>query len=162
MIVMDLAKIQVRQDLERMVINYSLMGKISKEQANKIADYVDTVIGGACLPEPDPEEKIIYFPGTWQGEKPREPPKAPAKRVWSFEDHCEAFEGVQFGAYYHTRIMWTLYDLHIHSLEELAKTPVNTLLRQRNMGHKTIEHIRTVLENRGFTLGKDWELEDVL
>jgi hypothetical protein len=162
MIVMDLAKIQVRQDLERMVINYFLLGKISKEQSDKIADYVDSVIGGGYLPEPTRGEKIICFPGVMLEERPQEPPKAPEQPKLSLDEHRKGFEGVQFGAYYHTRIMWTLYNLHIRSLEELAKTPVNTLLRQRNMGQKTIEHIRTVLENRGFTLGKDWELEDVL
>jgi hypothetical protein len=91
---MDLQKIRVRQDLERMVINYFLMGKISREQADKIADYVDGVIGGGCLPEPAQREgKIIYFPETGQDGKPREPPKALEQRKPSFGEHREGFKG---------------------------------------------------------------------
>jgi DNA-directed RNA polymerase alpha subunit len=55
--------------------------------------------------------------------------------------------------------MWTLYDLHIHSLEELAKTSPDVLLKRRSIGYKSLVCIRTVLENRGFTLGKDWDME---
>jgi hypothetical protein len=67
---MDLEKIKVRQYLERMVINYFLMGKISKEQSDKIADYIDSVIGEGFLPEPGQGEKIICFPGATLEEKP--------------------------------------------------------------------------------------------
>jgi hypothetical protein len=77
---MDLEKIRVRQDLERMVINYFLMGKISKEQSDRIANYVDDVIGGGYLPEPGPKGKTIIFPTTYTG---------PAKHLEDFEDEKE-------------------------------------------------------------------------
>jgi DNA-directed RNA polymerase alpha subunit len=54
--------------------------------------------------------------------------------------------------------MWVLYDLDIRSLEDLARTPVNELLKHHNIGRKTIECIRAVLENRGFVPGKDWNM----
>jgi hypothetical protein len=77
---MDLEKIRVRQDLERMVINYFLMGKISEEQSNRIADYVDTVIGGGYLPEPSSKSKTIIFPTTYT---------SPAKHLGDFENEEE-------------------------------------------------------------------------
>jgi DNA-directed RNA polymerase alpha subunit len=104
------------------------------------------------LPPLKREGNTIYFPGAW----PREPPKAPEQRKLSFSEHREGFKDVTFGSYYHTRIMWTLYDLDIRSLEDLVRTPVNELLKHRNIGCKTIECIRAVLESRGFVLGKDW------
>jgi hypothetical protein len=73
---MDLEKIRVRQDLERMVINYFLLGKISEEQSTSIADYIDTVIGGGYLPEPGSKSKTIIFPTTYTG-----PEEEPAKEV---------------------------------------------------------------------------------
>jgi hypothetical protein len=93
----------------------------------------------------------------WLEEKPHDEPEQPESKL-SFEEHCEGFKGVRFGAHYHTRIMWTLYDLHIHSLEELAKTPPVVLLIRRSMGRKSLACIRTVLESRGVILGKDWDL----
>lgn len=81
MIIMDLKKIRVRQDLKRMVINYFLLGKISEEQSNKIADYVDDVIGGGYLPEPISKSKTIIFPTTYTG---------PAKHLEDKEEPAEA------------------------------------------------------------------------
>jgi hypothetical protein len=77
---MDLEKIRVRQDLERMVVNYFLMGKISEEQSAKITDYVDNVIGGGCLPEPGFKSKTIIFPTAYTG---------PAKHLEDFETENE-------------------------------------------------------------------------
>jgi hypothetical protein len=56
------------------------MGKISEEQANKIADYTNTVIGGGCLPGPDSKGKTIIFPTTYTG---------PAKYLGDFEKEEE-------------------------------------------------------------------------
>jgi hypothetical protein len=153
---MDLEKIQVRQDLERMVNNYFLTGKLSLEQSRSITNHLNVVIGGGQSPKPETRGNIIHFPGAWQGSKPREPPKAPEQRKMSFDEHCEGFKDVRFGNYYHTRIMWALYDIDIHNLEDLARMPVNELLKHRNIGRKTIECIRAALESRGFVLGKDW------
>jgi hypothetical protein len=157
---MDLEKIRVRQDLERMVINYFLMGKISEEQSNRIANYVDDVIGGGCFPEPVREGKIIAFPGVYKGTPPEpKTPREPEPEM-SYGDCCEAFKDFKAGKarYLGMRIILAFCSLHIHSLEELAKTPVNKLLRIRGIGRKSIECIRADLESRGFTLGRDWDM----
>jgi hypothetical protein len=99
--------------------------------------------------EEKPERKIIPFPARNAIERKQEPPKAPEQRKVSLEEHCEGFKGVQFGAYYHTRIIYALYDLHIHSLEELVKTPPDELSKHRGIGAKTFEIIRSVLESNG-------------
>jgi hypothetical protein len=148
---MDLEKAQVCQDLERMVVNYFLMGKLSLEQSNSITSYLNATIGGGRFPKPEARGNIIYFPGAWQEEPPEQ-------RKLSFSEHREGFKDVTFGSYYHTRIMWMLYDLDIRSLEDLVRTPVNELLKHRNIGRKTIECIRATLERRGFVLGKDWNM----
>jgi hypothetical protein len=54
---------------------------------------------------------IIYFPGTWQEEAPEQPP------LPQYDEHCEGFKGVDFGSI-HDRILWALYYLRIHSLNE--------------------------------------------
>jgi hypothetical protein len=156
---MDLEKIQVRQDLERMVINYFLMGKISEEQSRSITSHLNVVIGDGRFPKPEAKGNIIYFPGAWQ-EKPSEPPKAPEIRrkipndpvsLPPFEAHCEGFKGVDFGSA-HARILWALYYLRIHSLEELAGTPASKLKLRHRIGRKSLELIQAALESRGFTL----------
>jgi excisionase family DNA binding protein len=82
------------------------------------------------------------------------------KKALSFREHSEGFKKVGFNnnKKIDTRIIRVLYDLHIHTLEELAKTPASTLLKIRNIGSKTIECIRATLESQGFILGKDWNL----
>jgi hypothetical protein len=63
-----------------MVINYFLMGKISKEQSNRIANYVDDVIGGGYFPKLGSKSKMIVFPTTYTG---------PAKYLEDFENEKE-------------------------------------------------------------------------
>ena len=57
---MDMQKIQVRADLERMVYNYALLGKIDNEAADKIVTFIRLVIGNDDLPKQ--RGKIIAFP----------------------------------------------------------------------------------------------------
>jgi len=66
---MDLQKIRVRQDLERMIINYYLLNEISKEQSNKICDYIDITIGGGEFPKSAHEgyHSVIQFPTSYEG-----------------------------------------------------------------------------------------------
>jgi hypothetical protein len=64
---MDLQKIQIRQDLERMVLNYFLMGKINEDQSTNIIDHIDRIIGGGFIPTPGPKGEIILFPGVYEG-----------------------------------------------------------------------------------------------
>jgi hypothetical protein len=96
------------------------------------------------------EGNIIYFPGAWREEAPEEPLPPP------FAEHCEAFKGVDFGGI-QERILWALYYLRIHSLEELAKTPVSKLKLRYRIERKSLEIIHATLESRGYTLGKDWD-----
>ena len=59
---MDMEKIRVRQDLERMVINYFLRGDISEEQSAQICDHIDNTIGGGFLPQPYQVKDCIVLP----------------------------------------------------------------------------------------------------
>jgi len=61
---MDLEKIRVKKDLERMVINYRITGDITEEQSEKICNFIDGTIGGGNYPKPGRGEykSIIQFP----------------------------------------------------------------------------------------------------
>jgi hypothetical protein len=104
------------------------------------------------------EGNIIYFPGAWPEETP-EPPREPERPLPPpFAEHCEGFNGVDFGGNPNGgRILWALHYLRIHSLEELAKTPVSKLRLRYRIGRKSLEIIHAALESRGYTLGKDWD-----
>jgi hypothetical protein len=65
---MDMQKIQVRADLERMVYNYALLGKIDNDTADKIVSFIRLTIGGGDLPEPC--GKVIDFPVQIAGNSP--------------------------------------------------------------------------------------------
>jgi hypothetical protein len=81
----------------------------------------------------------------------------------SWKEHWEKFMNVNFGSVKSEkrRIVNALFMKGIHTFEELAKTPVNELLCCHGIGRKSIEYMRIVLENQGFTLGEDWNLESV-
>ena len=68
---MDLQKIRVRQDLERMVINYFIRKEISEEQSAKICDHIDNTISGGSLPQPYRHNScmVIPFPTSYTGPK---------------------------------------------------------------------------------------------
>jgi len=55
-------KIKVRADLERMIYNYVLLGKIENETAVRIVSFIDEAIGGGNLQETN--GIIIDFPQT--------------------------------------------------------------------------------------------------
>jgi hypothetical protein len=59
---MDIQKLQVRADLERIVLNYSLMNRIKTSEADQIISCLDRVIGS--MPEPQAARlgNIIPFP----------------------------------------------------------------------------------------------------
>jgi hypothetical protein len=62
---MDLQKIRIRQDLERMVINYRITGDITDEQSEAICNFIDTQIGGGEFSQPGTVgRRIIPFPGS--------------------------------------------------------------------------------------------------
>jgi hypothetical protein len=90
------------------------------------------------------EGNIIYFPGAWQEVPPKAPEEPPQPQ---FNEHCKGFNGVDFGST-HVRILWALYYLRIHSLEELVRTPVSKLKFRSRIGRKSLERILAVLESR--------------
>ena len=75
---MDLQKIRVRKDLERMVINYRIRGDISEDQCAQICDYIDRTIGGGFYPRPAQGKQgraVIPFPATYTGLQQEEKPE---------------------------------------------------------------------------------------
>ena len=74
-IAMDLQRIRVRQNLERMVINYFIRNEISEEQSNKICDFIDDTIGGGFLPQAHRSNgcTVIPFPTSYAGPETARP-----------------------------------------------------------------------------------------
>ena len=80
---MDLQKIRVRKDLERMVINYFLRGEITEDQSARICDFIDNAIGGGDYPQPchNKGRAVIPFPTSYTGPGQKEDPEAKAERT---------------------------------------------------------------------------------
>ena len=152
---MNVQKLQVRADLERMVYNYALLGKIDNITADKIVSFIDLTIGGGDMAEP--RGKIIAFPIPEAKQKNAgedSTPKKPDFTDWRKNFDDSGFEDYKFvGA----KILWALYDLRINSLEELANTPPSKIMRCRNVGKKAIAIIKAVLEKNGLVTGGGWE-----
>jgi hypothetical protein len=71
-----------------------------------------------------------------------------AVRGVSFAEHCENFAGVDFGVgnKWRGRILWALYSIRVHTLEELGnQTAIKKLCEKRGIGPKTFEQIRSAL-----------------
>jgi hypothetical protein len=157
---MDMQKIQVRADLERMVYNYALLGKIENDTADKIVSFIDLTIGGGDLPEPC--GKVIAFPVPATGEQPEPAEKEPysesfddERKLWT--EWCKNFKGIEFGdtQYRRLTILRALYALKINSIGELAKTPMDKIKKQRGIGKKSLAIIRSVIEkNNSAAKGK--------
>jgi integration host factor subunit beta len=141
----------------RRVIYFKPAGRKTKGGSKGVAGMktANSMLPG--LPPLWREGNIICFPGAWREETP-DPPKAPEKPpLPSFEDHCEGFSGADFGGIHH-RILWALYYLRVHSLDDLAKTPVSKLRLRNRIGRKSLERILAALESRGYAPGKDWDV----
>jgi hypothetical protein len=143
---MDLQKIQVRQDLERMVTNYFLMGKISREQSDMITHYVDDVIGGGCFPKLIREGKIITFPGIYETIPSKTPEESNPPRP-----HIRDYLAEQ-GVHFRGNIVWALYYLGAYNLETIAALSVKELSKVRWIGKKAIADIRAFLQSKGLDL----------
>jgi hypothetical protein len=111
----------------------------------------------------NPKSNIILFPEHYTRQEGSKLPKSSLEPEYklSFAEHSKIFKDAGFERFkaMGTKILWSLYYLHIHSLEELAKNPLKKLWCGRNIGNKSLECIRAVLESRGFTLNKDWHEE---
>jgi hypothetical protein len=75
---MDLQKIRVRKDLERMVINYRVTGDITEEQSEKLCFHLEQVIGGGNIPKAGRAEykNIIQFPTSYTSPRKDNPKDA--------------------------------------------------------------------------------------
>lgn len=155
---MDMQKLQVRADLERMVYNYALLGKIENDTAAKIAAFIGHTIGGGNPPEI--RGKIITFPVPAGAAQPAAatiapPPPDEKEQRPPFSEWVSNFEGAGFDEYGRAgkKILLTLYERGINSLEELASTPPDAIRRRHYIGDGSLEMIRAVLEKNGFA----WE-----
>jgi hypothetical protein len=70
---MDLVKLRVRQDLERMIINYRIRGDISEDQCDRLCHFIDTTIGGGEFLKPSVRKgpSVIPFPAKFTGAGPQ-------------------------------------------------------------------------------------------
>ena len=143
---MDIQKIQVRLDLERMVINYFLVGKISKEQSDRIASYIDDVIGGGFFPKPAPGVKVIPFP------KCRAEPETDSRRYTiPSNPHLRDYlnkEGIVFSP----SLTWALNELGAYNLETIASISVKKLELCKGVGKKAIARLRAFLQSKGLDM----------
>lgn len=148
---MDIQKIQVRQDLERMVINYFLMGKISKEQSDRIASYIDDVIGGGFFPEPAPGVKVISFPKRRAEPDSRrytlEKAEPLNSRVSALRDYLSK-EGIALTS----SLTWALHELGAYNLETIASISVKKLELCKGVGKKAIARLRAFLQSKGLDM----------
>jgi hypothetical protein len=156
---MDMQKIQARADLERMVYNYALLGRIGNDAASKIVSFIGYTIGGGDLPEP--QGRVIAFPAAamiGHAGIPAPPDdsggeeESPPFPVW-----LNNFRGAGFEEYNSVgrKILHAMYRDGINSLEELAGTHPDKL-RRRGWGYRMFEIIQTVLEKNGFAPCEKW------
>jgi hypothetical protein len=66
---MNLQKNMVRQEIERMVINYYVLKLISEDQSAAICDFLERTIGGETMPQPGKHRgrSVIPFPTSYNG-----------------------------------------------------------------------------------------------
>jgi len=145
---MDMQKMQVRADLERMVYNYALMGIIENEAATKIVSFIGLTIGGNM---PEPRGRIIAFPVPQNAVIPSTPLEDEKEKFTPFPKWYENFKDSGFDDYkiVGRKILRALWDNGINSLEELAKTPVSKY-SGRGWGNRMFEIINEVLEKNGY------------
>jgi DNA-directed RNA polymerase alpha subunit len=144
---MDIQKMQVRADLERMVYNYCLMDKIKTSEADQIIACLDGIIGPMPKPQAAQRGKIIPFPKV---EREQEPSK-PAKET-SWELCLKILEelGLSNIKYLSFRILTAISRTGIKSVEELAEYPLEILARSRGIGEKAVSAIREALKAKGY------------
>ena len=145
---------QVRAELERMVYNFALVGKIENDAATKIAAFIGITIGG----DDEPRCRIIPFPSSVNIERPAaaeipQPLDEEEDERLPYQEWYENFKDSGLGDYgrVSVKILRTLYRLGINSLEELAKTPLYKIKRRHYVGEQSLDIIRAVLERNGFT-----------
>jgi hypothetical protein len=150
---MDAQKMSVRADLERMVLNYLLMGRIENREADQIISCLDRAIGYAPAPEEPRRGKVIPFPKAATGEgrehkKPPEPEETPWEQCQKISDEL----GLRDIKYLGSRILNAISKSGVKSVEELAELPLVELSKRRGIGEKAVSVIREALKSKGYAL----------
>jgi hypothetical protein len=143
---MDIQKMQVRADLERMVYNYCLMDRIKNSEADQIIRCLDGIIGP--MPEPQTVGKIIPFPKMEIGEQ--KPSKPAGETPWELCKKISEELGLGNIRYLRLKILTAISSAGIKSVEELARYPLEKLARSRGVGERAVSAIREALKAKGY------------
>jgi hypothetical protein len=143
---MDIQKMQVRADLERMVYNYCLMDRIKTSEADQIISCLDRIIGP--MPESQAAGKIIPFPKMEIGEQ--KPSKPDRETPWELCKKISGELGLMNIKYLGWRILTAIRYAGIKSVEELSRYPLEKLARSRGVGEKAVSAIREALKAKGY------------
>jgi hypothetical protein len=150
---MDIQKTRVRVDLERMVYNYCLIGRIETNEADQIISCLNRVFFYAPTPQAAQRGKIIPFPkaGTGEREQEHREPSKPAGETP--REQCLKISG-ELGLrnirYLNHRILTAISRAGIKSVEELAGYPLEKLARYPGVGEKAVSAIREALKTKGY------------
>jgi hypothetical protein len=145
---MDIQKLQVRADLERMVYNYRLMDRIKASEADQIISCLDRVIGSMPEPQAAGPSKIIPFPKMETGEQ--EPSKPEREDPWELSRKISEELGLSNIKYLSWRILTTIKYAGVKSVEELAGYPLKKLKKNRGTGEKAVNAIMEALRVKGY------------
>jgi DNA-directed RNA polymerase alpha subunit len=148
---MDMRKMQVRAELERMIINYSLMNRIETREADQIISCLNRVIGYAPIPQASRRDKIIPFLKAEAGEqKPREPSESAGETPWELCLKISEELGLREIKYLGYRILTAISRAGIKNVEELARYPLDKLAYYRGVGEKAVSAIKEALKTKGY------------
>jgi hypothetical protein len=142
---MDIQKMQVRADLERMVYNYCLMDRIKTSEADQIISCLDRIIGP--MPKPQAAGKIILFP---KMEREQESSKPAGETPWELCRKISEELGLRNIRYLNYRVLDAIRYAGIRSVEELARYPLEKLAKYRGVGAKAVNVIREALKAKGY------------
>jgi hypothetical protein len=145
---MDIQKLQVRADLERMVYNYYLMNRIKIYEADQIISCLDRVIGSMPEPQAAGPGKIILFPKMETGEQ--EPSKPEREDPWELCRKISEELGLSNIKYLGWRILTAIRYTGVKSVEELAGYPLEKLKKNRGIGEKAVNAIIEALRAKGY------------
>jgi hypothetical protein len=129
---MDMERFTTREQLNRMVWNYHLLGKIEKGTAEKIMGYIDLQIGGGYL-EREAGGRVILFPqkdGPYQRPQRVDTRAEPEKIEKEFENVLRAKNLYLFG------MDSDFPKIGIKTLADCCDTSIEKLKKLRGVGDK--------------------------
>jgi hypothetical protein len=138
---MDMRKLQVRADIERMVINYSLMNMIETQEADRIIAILDSVLGR--MPARPAGQYIIPFP---DGVRDQPEPRIADYPPYSVSEKIADELGLLGLKYISYKAIMAIKYSGARSIEELAAVPPKKLLCCRNAGDKVVNAISEALK----------------